>query len=346
MMPELLSSRSKKILEVVVGEYILTGEPVGSHTISKKYNVDLSPASIRNLMVDIETVGLLTQPHTSAGRIPTDKGLRYYVDSILEFRELTKLEKEIIKSRYQFTNLEAIDVMKETSRLLSKFSRYTGVVVTPKFSDMIFKHIEFVKLRKNQVLAVFVSKAGLIENKIVETEEELSQDELHKFTRYLNDILTDLNLVDIRRKIISEMKKEKNMYDCLLSRALMLSQKAFNSDMENDVYIDGKFNIFDCPEFCDLDKVKTLFRAFEEKNILVKLLDQAMQSDGIQITIGTENQFQEMQECSVISSLYTWGDYALGRLGVIGPTRMNYSDVVPIVDYTAKIVSKIMDVIY
>jgi heat-inducible transcriptional repressor len=291
-------------------------------------------------------MGLLSQPHTSAGRIPTDEGLRYYVDCILKVRELTKQEKETIKSGYRPSNLEITDVMKETSLLLSKISRYTGVVLAPKFNNRIFKHIEFIKLNENQILIVFVSKAGIIHNKVVKIEENLSQDELYKFTRYLNEILTDLTLSEVREKIIDEMKKESNMYDRLLSRALKLSQKVFGNYQEDDLYIGGKCNIFEFPEFCDVEKMKTILRAFEEKNILIKLLDKAMETDGIQIFIGTESQSQEMEGCSIVISPYTWKDYALGTLGVIGPTRMNYCDVVPIVDYTAKTVSKIMDTRY
>ncbi|HCX89439.1 MAG: heat-inducible transcription repressor HrcA [Deltaproteobacteria bacterium CG_4_9_14_3_um_filter_44_9] len=345
-MAETLLERSTNILHAIINEYILTGEPVGSRTISKKYNLSLSPASIRNAMADLEEMGLLSQPHTSAGRIPTDEGLRYYVDCILKVRELTKQEKETIKSRYRPLNLEITDVMKETSLVLSKISRYTGIVLAPKFNNRIFKHIEFIKLNENQILIVFVSKAGIVDNKVVEIEENLSQDELYKFTRYLNEILTDLTLSEVREKIIDEMKKESNMYDRLLSRALKISQKVFGNYREDDIYIGGKCNIFEFPEFCDVEKMKTILRTFEEKNILIKLLDKAMETDGIQIFIGTESQSQEMKGCSIVISPYTWKDYALGTLGVIGPTRMNYCDVVPIVNYTAKMVSKIMDTRY
>lgn len=341
-----LSERGKSILNALITEYIVTGEAVGSRTLSKKYDLGLSPASIRNVMADMEKLGFLSQPHTSAGRVPTDKGLRYYVDYILETRKLTRQERESIESIYQTPNLQIIDVMKETSRLLSSFSRYAGIITAPKFSNIIFKHVEFVKLKKNQILTVFVSKTSIIQNKIIESEEELSQDTLYQFTRYLNEILVDLSLKDVRKKIIGEMKKEKNTYNRLLSQALRLSQKAFSGDMEEYVYIDGKFNIFDCPEFCDMKKLKTIFRALEEKGILVRLLDRLMQGDGTKISIGTENQFHEMQECSIVASPYTWGEYALGTLGVIGPTRMNYCDIVPIVDYTAKMVSKTMNVRY
>lgn len=342
----LLSKREENILHAVVNEYISTGEPVGSRTLAKKYCLDLSSASIRNVMADIEELGYLSQPHTSAGRIPSDKGLRYYVDRILEARKLTKEERTRIERRYQPQDLEIIDVMKETSGLLSRFSRYAGIIVAPKFGNVIFKHIEFVKLRKNQVLTIFVSKAGIIQNKVVKTEEELSQDELYKFTRYLNEILTDLSLKEVRQKIIAEMKKEKNIYDRLLSRALKLSQETFSSDMEEDVYIDGIFNIFDWPEFGDTEKLKAIFSAFEEKSMLVKLLDQIIQAEGIQVSIGTENQFQEMQSCSIVASPYTWGECTFGTLGVIGPTRMNYCDIVPVVDYIAKMVGRIMGARY
>ncbi len=221
----------------MINEYILNGEPIGSRTLSKKYNIDLSPASIRNELADLEEWGFLYQPHTSAGRIPTDEGLRYYIDSILVIRNLTEFEKEIIDNSYRGSTFEFIDIMKETSRLLSDFSRFTGVVLAPKFENIIFKHIEMVKFRKNQILTVLVSKTGVIQNKIIEIDEEISQDELYKFSRYLNELLTDLSLKEARKKIVAEMKKEKNMYDWLLSMALKLSQKAFSSEIEDDIYI-------------------------------------------------------------------------------------------------------------
>jgi len=342
-MLELLSERSKNILRAAVSEYISVGEPVGSRTISKKYNVDLSPASIRNVMADLEEMEFLYQPHTSAGRIPTDKGLRYFVDYIIELRKLTKHEKERIDCRYQPLNFEIIDIMKETSSLLSTFSRCAGLVLSPKFDNVILKHIEFLKLKKNQILTIFVSNAGIVHNKIIEIEEELTQDQLYKFTRYLNELLTDLNLEEVREKIVNEMKKEKNMYDWMMSRALKLSEEIFRSSIEDVIYIDGTFNVFECPEFCDVEKMKTIFRAFEEKSILIKLLDQAMEGDGIQIFIGAENQFEEVHECSIVASPYTCKNSTVGTLGVIGPIRMNYFDIIPIVEYTAKAVSKLMD---
>ena len=345
-MDELLSERSEKILHAVINEFIFSGEPVGSRTISKKYSIDLSPASIRNVMADLEEFGMLCQPHTSAGRVPTEEGLRYYVDCILEIRKLTDEEKETIESIYEPSSFEIIDIMEETSRLLSMFSRYAGVILAPKFENTIFERIELVKLRDNQILAVFVSKTGMIQNRIVTIEEDLSQDDLYQFARYLNEILGNLTLEEAKKKIIGEMNKEKNMYDWLLSRALMLSQKAFNAETEDGLYIDGKYNILECREFCDVEKMKAIFRAFEEKSILVRLLDQAMESDGIQIFIGTENEFQEMHDCSIVTSPYTWRDSTIGTLGVIGPIRMNYCDIVPIVDYTAKTVSRIMNARY
>ena len=342
-MSELLSERCKSILHTVISEYIFTGNPVGSRTISRKLNADLSPASIRNVMVDLEEMGFLSQPHTSAGRVPTNEGLRYYVDCILEVRKLSKEEKISIEKRYSPSDYEIIDIMEETSRLLSKFSRYTGIVLAPRFDNIIFEHIELIKLRKDRILTVFVSKEGMIRNKVIRIEEGLSQEDLHKLSKYLNEILRDLSLRDARKKIVNEVKRDRIMYNQLLSKALELSQKALDTDREAGLYINGKCNMFEWPEFCHMEKMKTIFQAFEEKSVLIELLDQVMEEEGIQIFIGTENQFQEMQECSIVVSPYTWKDCVMGTLGVIGPIRMNYCEVVPIVDYTARTVSRIMD---
>ena len=229
-MSELLSERCKSILHTVISEYIFTGNPVGSRTISKKLNADLSPASIRNVMVDLEEMGFLSQPHTSAGRVPTNEGLRYYVDCILEVRKLSKEEKISIEKRYSPSDYEIIDIMEETSRLLSKFSRYTGIVLAPRFDNIIFEHIELIKLRKDRILTVFVSKEGMIRNKVIRIEEGLSQEDLHKLSKYLNEILRDLSLRDARKKIVNEVKRDRIMYNQLLSKALELSQKALDTE--------------------------------------------------------------------------------------------------------------------
>jgi len=336
-----LSQRSRQILEAIVEDYIATAEPVGSSAVAKRHALSLSSATVRNVMASLEELGLLTSPHTSAGRVPTEKGFRFYVDSLVSLRQISPQEKKEILRRYRETGGNLTDVLRETSRTLSSLSNYTGLVVAPRFTSCLFRHMEFVKLGSHKVLAILVSCNGAVQNRIIETEQEFSSDDLIKMANYLNSVLEGLTIDQVRQKILAEMQSEKNRYDQLLSRALSLSQQAL-PDAEQDVYIAGQSRIFDQPEFTDLSKMREIFAAFEEKGRLVELLGRCMQADGVQIFIGAETPLKEMAGMSLITSTYLTGNNTIGLLGVVGPTRMGYSSVIPIVDYTARLVSQLL----
>jgi heat-inducible transcriptional repressor len=338
-----LSERMRRILEIVIEDYILTAEPVGSRTISKKSDLHLSPATIRNIMSDMEELGLLSQPYTSAGRMPTERGLRFYVDSIINVHELSDQEQQEIRSKYLSPHIEGPDFFRETSRILSLSSHYLGIVWTPRMSSVVLKHIEFVKLRRYLVLTILVSTTGLIHNRIIEVEEDFSQSELDHLSDYLNSFLEGLTLHQVREKLLEQMKGAKNAYDRLLEQALKLGEKAFSSLDDTDVFIEGKTNILNEPEFSNVSRMTDLFRTFEEKAIMIKLLDKFLDPKGVQIAIGSESEVQEMETCSVVTSTYGCGGEVLGVLGVIGPRRMNYSRVIPLVGYTAKLLTEILE---
>ena len=339
-MKAMLTSRDRRIFHSVVQEYIITGEAVSSRKIAKKYGFNLSPATIRNVMAELVDLGYLYQPHTSAGRIPTNIGLKFFVDTFLENKELSPQKKEAIRGKYHKTSWEVSGLMKETSKILSEFSHGTGVVLAPKFMDTIFRQIDFVLLRQDQILAIFVSQSGLVQNKIIEMrEEDISQNDLNKYSCYLNEILSGLTLREVRQKILEEMKKEKNIYDILLFSALKLGQSAFGGNQEVEVYVEGQNNLLDYPELATKEKMRALLNAFEEKSILLKILDKAMENQGLQVLIGSENELQEMEGLSFILSSYSRDRSILGSLGVVGPTRMNYFTIIPIVDYIAKLLS-------
>jgi heat-inducible transcriptional repressor len=342
-MYENLTERDRKVLQAIIRDYIQTAQPVGSRIISKKSQMGLSPATIRNVMSDLEEMGFLVQPHTSAGRVPTDRAFRFYVDSILNMRRLSSAEREKIERSLQEENLDINEIMKRASHMLSLLSKQTGVVLAPRFGSKIFKHIEFIKLREKRILVIIVSKTGEVQNKVIEADEELHQDELNKYGKYLTEIMGDLTLAEAKRKIMEEMNKEKVLFDNLMYRALQLSQKALEDEGEGNLYIEGKTNMMQSPEFADLEKMRALIEAFEEKSKIVKLLDKALSIHEIQIFIGAENELHEMIDCSVVAAPYSKENYTLGTLGVIGPTRMDYSSIIPIVDYTARIVGKILD---
>jgi len=342
-MTQTLTDRDREVLEAIITDYIQTAEPVGSRTVSKKSEIALSPATIRNVMADLEEMGFLTQPHASAGRVPTDRAFRFYVDSILEVRKLNLVDRDRIEMGFQDEGMDKNEIMKRASSLLSLLSRQTGVILAPRFGSNIFKHIEFIKLREKTILVIIVCKSGEVQNKLIESDEHMTQDELDKYSRYLTEIMGGLNLVEAKRKILDEMKKEKVLFDKLMYRALQLSQKALEDEGGGDLYIEGKTNILQSPEFADLEKMRTLLQAFEEKTKIVKLLDKALLAEGMQIFIGAENEFNEMKDCSVIAAPYSRENFTLGTLGIIGPTRMDYPGIIPIVDYTARIVGKILE---
>ncbi len=339
----LLSEREKRILEMIIEDYILTAEPVGSRTISKKSSLNLSPATIRNIMSDLEELGLLSHPYTSAGRVPTEKGLRFYVDSIMDIRELSRQEQMEIRSKYLGHLIEGPDLFRETSRILSLSSHYLGIVCMPKVSSVVLQHIEFVKLRRHAVLAILVTTTGLVYNRIIEVEEDFSQSALDHLSDYLNSFSAGLALYQVRERLLEQMMVAKNAYDHLLEQALKLGEKAFSSIDESDVFIEGRTNILNEPEFGNVSRMTDLFRTFEEKAVMVKLLDKFMAPKGVQIAIGSESQVQEMETCSVVTSTYGCGGEVLGVLGVIGPRRMNYSRVIPLVGYTAKLLTEILE---
>jgi heat-inducible transcriptional repressor len=342
-MQDHLTERSKQILEAIIEDYIVTAEPVGSRTISRRHELSLSPATVRNVMADLEEMGFLASPHTSAGRIPTDKAYRFYVDSLLEVRNVVKEDQEEIRKRCSHVGKDLGEVLKETSRMLSSLSHYTGIVVAPRFTAHLFRHIEFIKLGGRRLLAILVSQNGTIQNKIIETEQELRTADLVNMANYLNQLLQGLTIAQVKEKILGEMQSDKSRYDTHMAQALQLSQQTL-TDTASEVFIGGQANILEQPEFADVGRMKDIFRAFEEKGQILGLLDRCMDAQGIHIYIGSEAHLSQMVGMSLITATYMTGKNTLGVLGVIGPTRMGYAKVIPIVDYTARLVSKIMEV--
>jgi heat-inducible transcriptional repressor len=343
-MPQLVrGERARRVLEAIILEYIRGGVPVGSRAIAKRYGLSVSPATIRNVMADLEELGLLYQPHTSAGRIPTELGLRVYIDSILKIKQLSNADRERIRRAFTGGVAQVEGLLKETSKVLSSFSKQAGVVLTPRLSLTVFKRIEFVRLRAKMVMTILVSQAGIVHNTIFEVDADISQEELDKYSRYLNDMLQDLTLHQVKARLLNEMKKEKVLFDRLLAKALELSQKALQENIEDsEIYIEGRTNLLDNPEFADVDQMRRIFNAFEEKSRIIDLLDKSMSAGGVNIFIGSESELLDMESVSFITSPYTSGDEILGTLGVIGPTRMDYSRIIPLVDYTAKLLSKML----
>lgn len=342
-MLEPLNNRNRQILEAIIEDYISTAEPIGSGAVRSRHGLSLSTATIRNVMSDLEEMGFLASPHTSAGRIPTEKAYRLYVDSILAVRSVDRNERDEIKRRCAVAGRDLDGVLREISQTLSSVSHYMGIVAAPRFTANIFRQIEFIQLGGRRLLAILVSQTGSVQNRIIELKEEIPAENLTYISNYLNSLLKGLTMAEVKSRIIAEMQSEKARYDSMLAGALELSEQAFG-DGEEEIFIDGRANILEQPEFADVGKMKEIFRAIEQKSQLISLLDGCLKAPGINIFIGSESHLNSMSGMSLITSTYVSGKNTLGVLGVIGPTRMGYSKVIPIVDYTAKMLTRLLTV--
>lgn len=342
-MADTLNERSQNILEAIVEDYIASAEPVGSRAISRKHNFNLSPASVRNVMADLEEMGLLCSPHTSSGRIPTGKGFQYYIDTLLNVRTLNRNEKQNLRNSYRFQNMRMEDIMQEVGRILSSLSQYTGLVMAPKFISTVFRQIEFIRLSQNRLLMIYVSETGLVQNKVIEADSTLTARDLEQISNYLNSELNGLSIQEVRAKLKQELQEDRVRYDQLKKQALSLSCAALQDEIEGQLYVSGASLMLGQPEFSTPEQMKRLIRAFESKKLLIDLLDRGQSAQGVQIFIGNDSSQVDLEGCSLITSNFSTQKGAIGTLGVIGPIRMNYSQVVPIVDFTAQLVSRVLD---
>ncbi len=339
-----LNDRSRKILEAIIEDYIDSAEPVGSRAVTRRHLLRLSPASVRNVMADLEEMGYICAPHTSAGRVPTEKGYRYYIDSLLQVRQLSQSDRQLIEGNQRFKGLRTEEILREAGKALSSISHYTGLVLAPRLYSTVFRHIEFVRLSSTRLLVVLVTQSGLVQNKLIATSDDLSQSELEQMSNYLNRTLCGLTIQEVKAKIVHEMAQEKALYDRLLQQALQYSRQALGEEEDGQVFIEGATRMLEQPEFSSLERMKRLFQAFEQKSQLVELLDKSQRAAGVHIFIGSETEFSGIEGCSLVAASYSSQSGTIGTLGVIGPTRMPYSLVIPIVDYTARMVSKILEI--
>ena len=335
-----IGGRAKKILHAVVSEYLATGEAVGSHTVTRRYGLDVSAATVRTVMGDLEEIGLLRHAHTSGGRLPTERGLRYYVDMLLRVRNLTAGEKDEIRERVAPASGDVPEVMQRTSRMLRELSHLTVVVQAPRPESDVVEHLEFVQLRDGQLLAVMAAASGQIQNKLVPIDVPLSPSELDRINNFLNGLVAGLTLDQIRAKLLEEIASERSVHDELMARALQLARAAVPIDLEPEVLVDGQSNLL--AGKADLERAKVLLRTLEEKDLLVRLLERTLSAPGICVFIGAEANLADLSDISVVAASYGSDERPLGTIGVIGPSRMNYSRVIPLVDFTADVITEIL----
>ena len=338
-----IDARAEEILKKVIVNYILTGEPVGSRTIAKLSREGLSPASIRNVMADLEEMGFLAQPHTSAGRVPTDKGYRYYVDGLLDPFRLAPRDRALIDESLSRVASEFGEAIEIIPKLLSRLSSQVGCVITPPIRDAVLKHIEFVRLHERRVLCVFVDRSGVVSHRIIEVGEEYAQADLDRAGRYFVEEFAGLVLGEIRSRLVALMAQEKAAFDVLLRNAINLGTLYLNAEQdERRLVLEGTANIMKHPEFADMDTMRRLFETFEEKHHLVKLLDRCLDASGVRVVIGSETDDPALGSLALVASPYQADQHSAGIVGLLGPTRMEYERAVALVDYISRLLSSLL----
>lgn len=332
-----LSDRSLQLLRNLVERYIHNGQPVGSKVLSQDSDLKLSPATIRNVMADLEDLGLIYSPHHSAGRIPTATGYRLFVDSLLTVKPLAEQELDYLHQGLENTN-DNTDVVTIASKMLSEVTQMAGIVTIPRREMACLRHIEFLPLSQNRVLAIFVTDEQEVHNKIISPSKTLSPAELQQAANYLNSIYAGRSLASVRDVLLNQMQQDQQHLNQGMLDAISMAQLALTSNQNKEDYIlSGEVNLMSFSELSDMDRLKQLFEAFSQKHSVIQLLDQCLNADGIQIFIGEESGYQAFSQCSLVTSTYSINDEVVGVLGVIGPTRMAYQKVIPFVDVTAKL---------
>ncbi len=338
-LPE-LGRREREVLRAIVQDYIHSGEPIASQPLLARHDLECSPATVRNVMADLEALGFLEKPHASSGRIPTERGYRLYVDALLKVRPPTSADRERIEKVAQAA--PAVDsLLESTAELLHSLSHHAGVVTTPRPVSDPTRHLEFVRLREERVLAVFVSQAGIVTNKLVQLDFPMEASDLERAATYLNEKLAATPLGSLRDAILADMRADETTLHDLLAKALRLAEQTFAAPPGGgELLVEGEESFLEAPEFADVQKARALLRAFAEKDRILRVLDKALSGSSVQIFIGAESDFASVPDVSVVAAPYGRGEQVLGTLAVIGPTRMNYGRVIPLVDLTARELSR------
>jgi heat-inducible transcriptional repressor len=340
-----LDKREREILRALVTDYIQTGEPVASQPLLARHDLEWSSATVRSVMSDLEALGFLEKPHASSGRIPTERGYRLFVDSLLKVRPPSPQDRERIE-RLAAAASDVGQLLDGTADLLHDLSQHAGVVTTPLPRADPVRHLEFVRLRENRVIAVFVTEAGIVTNRLVHVDFALEPGDLERTANYINEKIQQAqgaaqSLAELRDRILKDMREDQSALSDLMQKALALAEQSFSAGPPVErVLAHGEESFLDAPEFADVQKARALLKAFAEKDRILRMLDRVLQAQAVQIFIGAESEFAELPDVSVVAAPYGRGDKVLGTLAVVGPTRMNYARVIPLVDLTARQISR------
>ena len=335
-----LNEREQYLLRVLIESYIRDGQPVGSRALTRDSGLQLSSATIRNIVADLEQLGFVTSPHTSAGRVPTDKGYRFFVDSILKSgRTLSDDVVEQLRARFGAGGEDSKALVAAASNLLSSVTQLAGVVTIPRARQASITHIEFVALSENRALVVLVFDDREVQNRIIQLERYFAPDELRRAASFLNDQVRGRTLAQVRQEILRQMHEARETMDRLMQDAITVADQLFDSrdKRELEYVMAGETNLMSVGELASVEKLRRLFEAFTEKRDILHLLDHSLRAQGVHIFIGHESGYQILDDCSVVTAPYSSDTEVLGVLGVIGPTRMAYERVIPIVDLSAKL---------
>jgi heat-inducible transcriptional repressor len=334
-----LNERAQFLFKALVERYIRDGQPVGSRTLSRDSALNLSPATVRNVMADLEEFGLLRSPHTSAGRVPTDQGYRFFVDTLLRIEPLEGAQVAMLKEQLDPAQNRGA-LMESASSLLSDITHLAGVIMLPRQEQVTLRQVEFLSLSEDQVLVILVVNEREVQNRVIRTGRLYGPSELQQAANYLNSLCAGKDLKTVRDEILAELRDARESMNAMMLAAVEMAEKALVTEPDADeVMVAGQTNLMDAGELGDMDKLRRLFEAFNEKRDLLHLLDQSLHATGMQIFIGGESGYNALDECSVITAPYGSDEEVLGVLGVIGPTRMAYERVIPIVDITARLLS-------
>lgn len=334
-----VNERAQVFLKALVERYIRDGQPVGSRTLAKDTGLDLSPATVRNVMADLEELGLLVSPHASAGRVPTVAGYRLFVDSLLTVRPPSEQDIAALRSQFE-TITDAKTLIETASNLLSGITHLAGVVMMPRRERNVFRQIELLPLAESRVLAILITSEGEVHNRVLHTERPFSAAQLEEASNYLNQIFTGQDLDEVRRRLVEDLRRTHEHMDQVMMRATALAHQVVTSaERKDDCYIAGQTNLMEFGELANIERLRQLFDAFNQKREILHLLDRCIAASGVQIFIGEESGYSLLDDCSVVSSAYRVEGEVVGVLGVIGPTRMDYERVIPIVDVTARLLS-------
>ena len=337
---EQLNERAQHLLRVLVESYIRDGQPVGSRALSRESGLQLSSATIRNVMADLEELGFVASPHTSAGRVPTDKGYRFFVDALLQVQSIDAAAAAEIERQFESARDSGRDLVNTVSQLLSSLTRLAGVVTLPRATQASITQIEFVSLSENRVLVVLVYGEREVQNRIIQLERYYSADELRRAANFLNEQFRGRSLDEVRQEILRQLSETRAHMNQVMLDAISMAQHVFETGAqagELEYVIKGETNLMSVAELSSVERLRRLFEAFNEKRDFLHLLDHSLRAEGVQIFIGHESGYRVLDDCSVVTAPYGSPGSAFGVLGVIGPTRMAYERVIPIVDMTAKL---------